>query len=75
MTEVKHYRYVGSPAAAPPAGENHLGLAADVPVTLAGETALGQEIGGVFRVQVDRFAHPWSHYWHETTVGDWEETR
>jgi len=38
-----------------------------------GTTALGQTIGGVFKVQVDRFEHPWSHGWHETPADDWKE--
>ena len=40
---------------------------------LIGETAVGQMLGGVFKVQVDRFDHPWSHGWHETLADDWEE--
>jgi hypothetical protein len=40
---------------------------------LVGQTALGLEIDGVFKVQVDRFAHLWSHGWHETPRGDWRE--
>ena len=38
---------------------------------LIGETAVGQMLGGVFKVQVDRFEHPWSHHWHETPPSDW----
>jgi hypothetical protein len=39
--------------------------------SLVGETAIGQMVDGVFKVQVDRFDHPWSHFWHETPKGDW----
>ena len=37
------------------------------------ETALGQIVSGVFKVQVDRFDHPWSHLWHITPEKDWCE--
>ena len=55
--EIKHYRYVG------------VG-----PFLAAGETALGRVRPGtrIFEVQVDRFEHPWSHGWHETSICDWE---
>ena len=55
---MKHYRYIGAEP------------------SLVGTTALGQMIGGelqVFKVQVDRFDHPWSHFWWETLEADWEE--
>ena len=38
---------------------------------LIGATALGQEIDGVFKVQVDSFYHQWSRSWHETPCEDW----
>lgn len=38
---------------------------------LTGETALGQEIDGVFKVQVNRIEHPWAHGWHETPCEQW----
>lgn len=41
---------------------------------LKGHTALGRVIDGVFKVQVDNFIHLWSHGWHETPGGDWEES-
>ena len=41
---------------------------------LTGETALGRIVAGVFKVQVDRLEHPWSHDWHETPQEDWQET-
>jgi len=40
---------------------------------LVGKTALGRMIDGVFKVQVDRFDHPWSHYWHESPEEQWEK--
>lgn len=56
---MKHYKYVG---------DNMRTI-----VILSGETALGHEINGVFKVQVDRFEHPWSHGWHDTYREEWEE--
>jgi hypothetical protein len=35
-------------------------------------TALGQEIDGVFKVQVDCLSHLWSHGWHESPQHDWQ---
>ena len=40
---------------------------------LTGETALGKIIDDKFQVQVDRFEHPWSHFWHETPEAEWEQ--
>jgi len=40
---------------------------------LAGQTALGREVGGVFQVQGDCFIHLWSHGWHETPREEWRE--
>lgn len=42
-------------------------------ILLIWTTALGQEIDGVFKVQVDKFEHSWSHGWHETPREDWRE--
>ena len=39
---------------------------------LVGETALGMIVDGVFKVQVDRLSHIWSHYWHEQPIEHWE---
>jgi hypothetical protein len=39
---------------------------------LIGEEAIGRMIDGVFKIQVHRFNHPWSHGWHETLKEDWE---
>ncbi len=38
---------------------------------LVGETALGQMIDGVFKVQVDHPSHAWSYSWWKTPINDW----
>jgi hypothetical protein len=40
---------------------------------LIGETSLGQVIDDVFKVQADRFDHPWSHFWWTTPINQWIE--
>jgi len=71
---MKNYRYVRHASNAPAyAGTNHLGFPEDTPILLAGETALGQTVDGVFKVQVDRHEHPWAYGWHETPREDWED--
>jgi hypothetical protein len=72
MVGMRHYRYIGTATAL--AGENHLGLAADTVVALVGETALGQVVDGVFKVQVDRHENRWAYGWHESPQEDWEAT-
>ncbi len=67
---IRHFHYIGIDTTSL-AGENHLGLDPDTPVSLIGESAMGQMIDGVFKVQVNRFTHPWSHFWHETPREDW----
>jgi len=39
---------------------------------LAGLTALGRMSYGTFIIQIDKFAHPLSHGWHEASEADWE---
>ena len=41
---------------------------------LVDETALGKwTASGTFRIQVDRFEHPYSHGWHRAIERHWEE--
>ena len=64
---IRNYRYKNtSGRSIVLAGPNHRGLDPNTTVSLIGESALGQHIDGVFKVQVNRFDHPWSHGWHET---------
>ncbi len=71
-TILRHFRYVRHPSNSPAfAGQNHLGLPEDTPIDLSGETAMGQWKDDKFVVQVNRFDHPWSHFWHETPRQEW----
>lgn len=42
---------------------------------LAGHTALGRTVDGVFKVQLDNINHPWAYGWHETPIVDWKLLR